>query len=1816
MSNLGLKPYTKQLEKQIGSSTGYVNLNKDDGNLIFNIPIISTTSVFPFDISLIYNYQNKDVTSTFGKGIKLNYNYEIVPIGNVQINVYNPDGTFDAFIPKTVNGNVFENSETKKTITRVIETIGTTNYSYLLTDKYGNVLEYSSSNLKLPYKITKSNNEIINISSTSSLITISNTNGDVVKANVGSNYINYEYTINSTNKVYKTVTNFDTNKNITSVQYYMFNSTTSSYKLINTLTTSFGTSQITMRNSQDNYYIKYVLSNYLVTSIRESTVDGYERVTLINYVNSYQTTVTNYDGEKYIYNFDYNGLPTTTISKNKKLVMGTIYNNDTKLIEQAFGPISFVDDESNLLYNENLIDFDSSGVSVSMSSVNQSDEVMSLVNKSMCVANGTGTLTFVLNENIIGSDVLTLSMCFKNLFTYSESKNVKVEAFVEGDRIIKHVFENTAVTNQYDILSISKPVLRNGSNITIKFTFLGGANIEIGNLMLYKKSFGSFYKYDENKNLIEADFGNVSNQASYNEYNKVENTTSSNSSSSNKEYNSNKLMSKSNEHYGVCIEKKYDSYNMLNEQTISSPYSTSKINQKQECTYGTSKTVSNYNLLQNQTFTDIYDIFNRIQSSRNVIENTITYYLYNENNGLLKQIQFKDENNTCTNYSYTYDSKNRIHTITCPNGLVYTFTYDNYSNLATVKLNEYNLESYEYDSTTNLVTKITFANGNSVEYEYNSDLTINKVINLSSSGTTINTYTYVYDSKKQLNQIKDSTNTIVLAIEYDCDGQVLKVVENGSEVNYKYDNLGHVNNESRIYNNKLIHQSFDTIDRSKGSNPENLDKYLKQQVDVLAATFIDDANIKCYGHEITPSYKDTNGNDISFSCVREGIIPYVSLSSSKRLNYKLNIIPQTEIVTGSVGFWFKVTASVTSKKYLFSYKSVTNSSYLGVYIQNNYLYLESIDNTGTSKSLCSSDYQIKINEWNFFALDIQNRHDSEGSNDTCQYILFLNSHFTTYTQSNPRLKVYLDSAPYYYIGSKYNGSSYSYFFTGKIASLYIGVNKYLGANKVMEYYRMTKDYLIDNELIDTDVNGVDFGVGRYTNFPQEEISSYKIFPLHNTVESLSGDKPVFFKQRTLSNVDKDRTFNFDKTLKDYVFVSDGNKLHYSFNFDTMGTIIMKVLIDGTNDKQYLYELTDGTNKFGLYRNSDKKLCIIFNGTIHNSNIVINNDTWYNVSMTFTQYIPASSTDAYGLSYVLYVNNSKYENMFTTSVTIDQVTLSVGSSQSSISINEALLSYQTYYPLYGHISSMLIKEGSALSQTTINSLINKLTETKKISIYDELGFLKKTEIYDGNSNILSNTYEYKKSSNNSFLTINPSKETIKVNNNINTQRLYTTDEFGRITSVSDSLYGSHTYEYNSRGFLTKEDSTTYTYDTNGNILTKGNNTFTYTNGVLTKVNNTDVMYDENNTSYIKQIDCNVYSYKENKLSKYEVLMKGDVFNYTYNAQGLRTHKNIVINGGQAKDVYYKYSLNKLITEIRDNYRLDFLYDEKDMLYGFIYNNNTKYFYIRDVTGLILGITLQNGEVVVKYDYDAWGKKISITDTSEFDLGTKNPFRYKGYYYDEESSMYYLLSRYYVPEWGRWITPDNTEYLYLENINSLNLFSYCFNSPINYKDIDGCYPINVYIDTILSAFKDIIIMLATARKVGKTPNKRWPPLPDSLGGKKAGWNPDGYWEVGKKRYVWDDRSHGAGVDRGEGQQDGHWDEESTKNRYNRDGSPLPGNDTEKSPSKSYGSGGIVYGYESAYSQQDNNNLGVICLGGILLTVAICCYDSYVNGGERFA
>ena len=86
-------------------------------------------------------------------------------------------------------------------------------------------------------------------------------------------------------------------------------------------------------------------------------------------------------------------------------------------------------------------------------------------------------------------------------------------------------------------------------------------------------------------------------------------------------------------------------------------------------------------------------------------------------------------------------------------------------------------------------------------------------------------------------------------------------------------------------------------------------------------------------------------------------------------------------------------------------------------------------------------------------------------------------------------------------------------------------------------------------------------------------------------------------------------------------------------------------------------------------------------------------------------------------------------------------------------------------------------------------------------------------------------------------------------------------------------------------------------------------------------------------------------------------------------------------------------------------------------------------------------------MVKYDYIAYGEIVEVYDNTNYELSKINPFRYEGYYYDEESKMYYCKTRYYVPEWCRWLNTDSPLFLDFNNIQSTNLFSYCGNDPVN-------------------------------------------------------------------------------------------------------------------------------------------------------------------------
>ena len=117
------------------------------------------------------------------------------------------------------------------------------------------------------------------------------------------------------------------------------------------------------------------------------------------------------------------------------------------------------------------------------------------------------------------------------------------------------------------------------------------------------------------------------------------------------------------------------------------------------------------------------------------------------------------------------------------------------------------------------------------------------------------------------------------------------------------------------------------------------------------------------------------------------------------------------------------------------------------------------------------------------------------------------------------------------------------------------------------------------------------------------------------------------------------------------------------------------------------------------------------------------------------------------------------------------------------------------------------------------------------------------------------------------------------------------------------------------------------------------------------------------------------------------------------------------------------------------------------------DGTDYYFRKNIFGDIIEVFASDGTSVASFVYDAYGKVLTESGT----MASKVPFRYRGYYYDQETRLYYLQSRYYDPATGRFISPDSIEYLDPAVIHGLNLYAYCGNNPVMYSDGSGCSPL---------------------------------------------------------------------------------------------------------------------------------------------------------------
>lgn len=265
---------------------------------------------------------------------------------------------------------------------------------------------------------------------------------------------------------------------------------------------------------------------------------------------------------------------------------------------------------------------------------------------------------------------------------------------------------------------------------------------------------------------------------------------------------------------------------------------------------------------------------------------------------------------------------------------------------------------------------------------------------------------------------------------------------------------------------------------------------------------------------------------------------------------------------------------------------------------------------------------------------------------------------------------------------------------------------------------------------------------------------------------------------------------------------------------------------------------------------------------------------------------------------------------------------------------------------------------------------------------------------------------------------------------------------------------NTYTYNEYGELvavTGESNSSYTYDDRGNMLTKtvdGETTsYSYENtdwkDQITAVNGVELTYDANGN--LKSYGEKQYTWNYGK-SLGTVTDGDDTYAYAYDENGIRTSKTINGVTTEINTVNGKVLAQKTGEDI-----LYFLYDSSDVPVGFVYND-AAYYYITNISNDVVGITDSAGNIIAEYEYDEWGKLISVEAESEETqaIAQMNPLRYRGYYYDNETGYYYLQSRYYDPGLGRFISADDFAYVDASGKFSINAYAYCANNPVNFSD----------------------------------------------------------------------------------------------------------------------------------------------------------------------
>ena len=310
--------------------------------------------------------------------------------------------------------------------------------------------------------------------------------------------------------------------------------------------------------------------------------------------------------------------------------------------------------------------------------------------------------------------------------------------------------------------------------------------------------------------------------------------------------------------------------------------------------------------------------------------------------------------------------------------------------------------------------------------------------------------------------------------------------------------------------------------------------------------------------------------------------------------------------------------------------------------------------------------------------------------------------------------------------------------------------------------------------------------------------------------------------------------------------------------------------------------------------------------------------------------------------------------------------------------------------------------------------------------------------------------------------------------------YTYDNAGNITAIT-SGEKRISYQYDELNQLIREnngvlnETILYTYDAGGNMTSR--KTYDYTEGTLQtiKKNETftyrsdgwkDQLLTWNGKNYTYDAGGNPTVLRGMPLTWGEghrlkkIAAETGTITFAYDSDGKRVKKT---SGNTETKYYYNGSiLSGLVKTTTGNTgttktTVQFVYDAEGKPFLLRFNGKTDYFYLYNGLGDITGLVDSSNKVVVRYQYNSWGKVTSTQDTSGVSLATLNPFRYRKYVYDPETGLYCLGSRYYDPEVGRFVNADDPGVIFAkpQELYHKNLYVYCDNNPIVRRDLQGYF-----------------------------------------------------------------------------------------------------------------------------------------------------------------